>query len=143
MVLDLIAASILDDKLTSMLSNLSERVEERDMELEQKAENAGADTLDDLGDVEAGENEARKYLYIAIAAVAGLVVVSGIIFGIMKMKGSSAPPPPSRIFSPRQQLFSREINPFIFIGVILFLVYYGSKKEGFEEEVQRKIYSGF
>jgi hypothetical protein len=141
MVIDLIAASILDDKLTSMLSNLSERIEERDMELEQKAENAGADKLDDFGDVDAGENEANKYLYIAIAVVAGLAVLVGIIFAVMKMKGSSAPP--SRIFSPRQQLFSKEINPYIFIGAILFLVYYGSKKEGFEEEVQRKTYSGF
>ncbi len=137
MVLDLIAASILDDKLTSMLSNLSERIDERDMQLEQRSENAGADKLDDFGDIEAGENEAKKYLYIAIAVVVGLVVVSGIV---MKMKGSSSAPPASRIFSPRQQLFSKEINPYIFVGVILLLVYYGSKKEGFEED--RKIYSG-
>ncbi len=139
MVIDLIAASILDDKLTSMLSNLSERIEERDVELEQKAENAGADTLDDFGQLNPGKYEARKYLYIGIAAVAGLVVLVLIIFAVMKMKGSSTPK--TRIFSPRQQLFSKEINPLVFIGVILFLVYYGSKKEGFEEE--RKVYSGF
>lgn len=141
MVIDLIAASVIDSTLSDMLTNLSERIDETQVELEQKSVSAGAEKLDDFGDVEANENEAKKYLYIAIAVVIGLIVVSGIIFGVMKMKGSSAPSSSvRRIFSPRQQLFSREINPFIFIGVILFLVYYGSKKESFKEE---DIYSGF
>lgn len=142
MVIDLIAASVVESTLSDMLKTLSERIEETQTDLEQKSEAAGADKLDDFGDIEAGKNEARKYLYIGVAVVIGLVVVSGVIFGIMKMKGSSSAPP-SRIFSPRQQLFSKEINPYIFIGVILFLVYYGSKKEGFEKEKKLDIYDGF
>jgi hypothetical protein len=142
MVIDLIAASVIDSTISDMLSNISERIEEKDTELQQKSEAAGADKLDDFGDVEAGENEARKYLYIAIAVVGAIILIGGIIYFVVSKKSS---PPASYLkgrsfspsYSPKQTIDNRVLGVFL----ILALLYFSSKKEGFKTEDE--VYSGF
>jgi hypothetical protein len=138
MLIKMIAASTIDSTISDMMKNMSDTLNDTSVKTEAKSAASGAE---DLAAAVKTPSKDRSLISPTTAIIIGAAVLLGVIFAVMKMKGSS-PPPPSRIFSPRQQLFSKEINPYIFIGVILFLVYYGSKKEGFEEEKDLSIYDG-
>jgi hypothetical protein len=142
MVIDLIAASVIDSTISDMLSNISERIEEKDTELQQKAVSKGAEEVSKFSDIEAGENEARKYLYIAIAVVGAIILIGGIIYFIVSKKSS---PPPSylkgRSFSPSYSPKQTIDNKVLVVFLILALLYFSSKKEGFKTEDE--VYSGF
>ncbi len=139
MLIKMIAASTIDSTISDMMKNLSDTISDTSVSTKTTAENRGAD---DLAKAVRTETPDRSLISPTTAIIIGAVVVLVVIIGGFFAMRKSPSSPPSRIFSPRQQLFSKDINPLVFIGVILFLIYYGSKKEGFKEEKDLSIYEG-
>jgi len=174
MIIKMVAASTVDSTISNMMEQMSDTLNDTSVKTEAKSDNRGADDLANAVKTPTPDyGLISTKTMIIIAVIVGIVVIGGVIVAVVKSSKSSAPSSSSSPSStsssstpsssssssapssylrqrlsnllPKQQIQTKETNPFVLFAVIVFIILLLKKRnENYRNlEEDKPVFKGF